>query len=90
MAVGRLVPAAVSPAVRALLDQAVWLIELQLTDAGQATEESLRQHCSAALARTAEIERSSELDPASVLITVVFLQNVCSGSEQLLLGVTRN
>jgi hypothetical protein len=67
VAVGQLVPAAVSPAVRELLDQAVRLIELQLTNAGQAAEQSLRQHCSAALARTAEIERSGDLDPASVV-----------------------
>jgi hypothetical protein len=67
VAVGQLAPIAVSPAARELSDQAVWLIELQLTNAGQAAQDSLRQRCSAALARTAEIERSGELDPASVL-----------------------
>jgi len=65
--VGQLTPTAVSPAERELSDQALWLIELQLTNAGQVAEDILRQRCSAALARTAEIQRSGELDPASQL-----------------------
>jgi hypothetical protein len=65
--VGQLAPAAVSLAERDLLDQALWLIELQLTNAGEAAEDILRQYCSAALARMAETQRSGELDPASEL-----------------------
>jgi hypothetical protein len=65
--VGQPAPAAVSPAERELSGQALWLIEGQLTNAGQVAEDMLRQRCSAALARTAEIQRSGELDPASQL-----------------------
>ena len=60
-------PASASPAERELLDQALSLIELQLTDAGEVAEDLLRQQCAAALARTAQIQRSGELDPASEL-----------------------
>jgi hypothetical protein len=65
--VGQLTPVAVSPAERELSDQALRLIELRLTKADQVAEDILRQRCSAALARTAEIQRSGELDPASQL-----------------------
>ena len=65
--VGRLTPVAVSPAERDLTDQALSLIELQLTGAGELSEEILRQRCSAALAKMEEIRRSGELDPASEL-----------------------
>jgi hypothetical protein len=65
--VGPLTPIAVSPAARELSDQALWLIELQLSGTGEAAPDILRQRCSAALARAAEIQRSGELDPASVL-----------------------
>jgi hypothetical protein len=65
--VSQLRPAAVSPAERELTDQALWLIELQLTSTGEVAEDILRQPCSAAVARTAEIQRSGELDPASEL-----------------------
>ncbi len=64
--VGQLAPVVVSPAERELSDQALWLIELQLTSAGLA-EDFLRQRCAAALARTAEIQRSGGLDRASEL-----------------------
>jgi hypothetical protein len=65
--IGQLTPVAVSPAERDLSDQALWLIELQLTSTGEVAEDILRQRCSAALARTAEIQRSGELDTASEL-----------------------
>jgi hypothetical protein len=65
--VGQLTPVAVSPAERELSDQALWLIELRLTTAGEAAEDILSQPCSAALARMAEMQRSGELDPASEL-----------------------
>jgi hypothetical protein len=67
VAVGQLAPAAVSQAERDLLDQALWLIELQLANAGEAAEDILRQYCPAALARVAQIQRSGEVDPASEL-----------------------
>jgi hypothetical protein len=57
----------VSPVERELVDQALSLIELQLTDAGEVAEDLLRQQCAAALARTAQMQRSGELDPASEL-----------------------
>jgi hypothetical protein len=60
-------PTSASPAERELVDQALSLIELQITDAGEVAEDLLRQHCAAALARTAQIQRSGELDPASEL-----------------------
>jgi hypothetical protein len=60
-------PASASPAERELLDQALSLIELQLANAGEVAEDLLRQQCAAALARTAQIQRSGELDPASEL-----------------------
>lgn len=65
--VGQLVPVAVSQAERELSDQTLRLIELQLTSTGEVAPDILRQRCSAALARTAEIQRSGELDPASEL-----------------------
>jgi hypothetical protein len=65
--VGQLTPVAVSPAERELTDQALSLIELQLTGAGELSEDILRQRCSAALAKMEEIRRSGELDPASEL-----------------------
>jgi hypothetical protein len=67
VAVGQLAPVAVSQAERDLLDQALGLIELQLTNAGEAAEDILGQYCPAALARVAQIQRSGELDPASEL-----------------------
>jgi hypothetical protein len=65
--VSQLTPASASPAERELLDQALSLIELHLATAGEAAEDLLRQQCSAALGRTAQIQRSGELDPASEL-----------------------
>lgn len=65
--VGQLTPVAVSPAARELLDQALSLIELQLTNVGAVAEDLLRQQCAAALARATEIQRSGELEPASAL-----------------------
>jgi hypothetical protein len=67
VAVGQLAPVAVSQAERDLLDQALGLIELQLTNAGEAAADILRQYCPAALARVAQTQRSGELDPASEL-----------------------
>ena len=55
-------PASASPAERALVDQALSLICLQLTGAGEAAEGLLRQECAAALARTAQIQRSGADD----------------------------
>lgn len=67
VAVGQPAPVAVSPAGRELSDQALSLIALQFGGDAETREDVLRQRCSAALARTAEIQRSGELDPASVL-----------------------
>jgi hypothetical protein len=64
--IGQLAPVAVSPAERELSDQAFELMKLHLTSA-EAAEDILRQRCSAALARIAEIERSGELDRAGEL-----------------------
>jgi hypothetical protein len=65
--VGQLTPVAVSPAERELTDQALSLIELQLTSTGELPVDILRQRCSAALARMEEIRRSGELGAASEL-----------------------
>jgi hypothetical protein len=62
--IGQLSPVTVSPAERELSDQAFWLIELHLTGT---SEDILSQRCSAALAMTAQIQGSAELDPASEL-----------------------
>jgi hypothetical protein len=64
--IGQLTPVAMSPAERELSDQASGLMELHLTST-EVAEDILRQHCSAALARIAEIQRSGELDAASEL-----------------------
>jgi hypothetical protein len=64
--IGQLTPVAVSPAERELSDQAFGLLELHLSST-EVAEDILRQRCSAALARIAEIQRSGELDPASEL-----------------------
>jgi len=60
-------PASASPAERELLGQALLLIELKLATAGQDAEDLIGKHCSGALARTAELQRSGQLDPASEL-----------------------
>ena len=65
--VGQLTPVAVSPAERDLTDQALSLIELQLTSTGELPVDILRQRCSAALAKMEEIRRSGELGAASEL-----------------------
>jgi hypothetical protein len=65
--VGQLMPVAVSPAERELTDQALSLIELQLIRTDEIPDDILRQSCSAALARTEQIQRSGELDAASAL-----------------------
>jgi hypothetical protein len=67
--VGQLAPAAGSLAERELSEQALSLIELHLAEVGQdaETEDILTQRCSAALAWTAEIRQSGELDTASEL-----------------------
>jgi len=67
--VSQLPPAPGSAAQRELSEQALSLIGLHLAGVGQATEteDILSQHCSAALARTAEIRLSGELDTASEL-----------------------
>lgn len=64
--IGQLTPVVVSPAERELSDLAFGLMELHLTST-EVAEDILRQRCSAALARIAEIQRSGELDPASEL-----------------------
>src|ERR1039458_218914 len=67
--VSQLAPAPGSPAERELSEQALELIELHLAGVGQdaETRDILSQCCSAALARTAEIRQSGELDTASEL-----------------------
>jgi hypothetical protein len=65
--ISQLGPVAGSAAERELSDQALSLIALQLGDDAEAREDILRQHCSAALARTAEIQRSGGLGPANQL-----------------------
>jgi len=60
-------PVSLSPVERELSDQALGLMELHLTGTGEVAEDILRQRCSAALTRIAEIQRSAELDPASQL-----------------------
>ncbi len=64
--VGPVTPVAASPAERELLKRAYVLIELQLATAGEAAD-MLSQWCSEALTRTAELQRSGELDAASEL-----------------------
>ena len=64
--ISQLTGVAVSPAERELSDQAFGLMELRLTST-EVAEDFLRQRCSAALARIAEIQRSGELDPGSEL-----------------------
>ena len=64
--IGQLTPVVVSPAERELSDQAFGLLALHLTST-EVAEDILRQRCSAALARTAEIERSGGLGPAGGL-----------------------
>jgi hypothetical protein len=65
--VGQLTPIAASPAERELIDQALSLIELQLTSTGELPQDILTRRCSAALARMEEIQRSGELCPSSEL-----------------------
>jgi hypothetical protein len=67
MQVGQLTPIAATPAERELTDQALSLIELQLTSTGEPPQDILGQRCSAALARMEEIRRSGELGAASEL-----------------------
>jgi hypothetical protein len=67
--VSQLAPAPGRAADRKLSELALSLIELHLDDVGQDAETSdiLSERCSAALARTAEIRRAGELDPATEL-----------------------
>ena len=65
--VGQLTPTSESPAERELVDQALWLIGLQLTNADNVAEDLLKRQCPAALAKTSEIQRSGRLDSASQL-----------------------
>ncbi len=62
--ISQLTPVTVSPAERDLSDQAFGLMELHLAST-EVAEDFLRQRCSAARARIAEIQRSGELDPAA-------------------------
>jgi len=64
--ISQLTAVAVSPAERELSDRAFGLLELRLAST-EVAEDFLRQRCSAALARLAEIERAGELDPGSEL-----------------------
>jgi hypothetical protein len=64
--ISQLTPVAVSPAERELSDQAFGLIRLHLTST-EVADDILRQRCSAALARIAELQQSGDLDPASEL-----------------------
>jgi hypothetical protein len=65
--VGQLTPAVLSPAERELSEHALDLIALRLGDDAEILEDAVRRRCSAALARTAQIQQSGELDPASEL-----------------------
>jgi hypothetical protein len=65
--VGQLTPAALSPAERELSGHALSLIALRLGDDAENLEDAIRRRCSAALARTAQIQQSGELDAASEL-----------------------
>ena len=65
--VGQLTPVAVSLAERELTDQALSLIELQLTGTGELADDILGQRCPAALAAMEQMRRSGELDAASEL-----------------------
>jgi hypothetical protein len=64
---GPLTPAAMSAAERELTGHALALIGLQLGGDPELVGDTLSQQCSAALARTAQIQRSGGLDPASPL-----------------------
>jgi hypothetical protein len=64
---GPLTPAAMSAAERELTDHALALIGLQLSGDPELLGDTLSQQCSAALAKTAQIQRSGGLDPASPL-----------------------
>ena len=64
--VGQLTPVVVSPAERELTDQALSLIEVQLTSTGEPANDILRQRCPAALARVEEIQRSGELSASEL------------------------
>ncbi|MGE5289705.1 MAG: hypothetical protein ACM3ML_21435 [Micromonosporaceae bacterium] len=65
--VSQVARAAGNRAERALSEQALSLIELKLAAPGEAAQDILSEHCSEALARAAEIQRSGELDAASEL-----------------------
>jgi hypothetical protein len=65
--VGQLAQIAVSPAERELSDQALSLIALQLSNGAGPLPDIVARRCSAALARTAEVQHTGELDPASEL-----------------------
>jgi hypothetical protein len=60
-------PTSESPAERELVDQALSLIDLQLTNPGNVAEDFLKRQCPAALAKMSEIQQSGELDAASEL-----------------------
>lgn len=64
---GPLTPVAMSAPERELTGLALGLIGLQLSGDRELLEDTLSQQCSAALARTAQIQRSGGLDPASPL-----------------------
>jgi hypothetical protein len=61
---GQLTPAAISPAEQELSELGLSLIALQSGDAGTA---AVQKRCSAVLTRMTELQRSGELDAASVL-----------------------
>jgi len=66
--VSQMGPASGTPAERDLARQALWIISLRLPGIREGQEDQdIRQRCSAALARAAEIRQSGELDPASEL-----------------------
>jgi len=64
--ISQLTAVALSPAEREVSDLASGLMELHLTST-EVADDILRQRCSAALARIADIQQSGDLDPASEL-----------------------
>jgi hypothetical protein len=65
--VGQLTPAAMSRAEQELSELALSLIALQSGGDAETLADVVRRRCSAVLARTAELQRSGELDAASEL-----------------------
>jgi hypothetical protein len=74
--VSQVIPVPMSRAERTLLDRMRWLVQLRLTTTREVTDDMITRNCSAALAKTAEIQRTGELDPGSQLPDQ--LEKVCA------------